>query len=85
MADMRTAILRAAQAADRLHKEFDTKTYTDGEEGRINVFGMMAQRDLPVMFRPLDKLLGAYLDEGPTRAYHHHAAATPRPAVHGRT
>ncbi len=64
MADMRTAILRAAQAADRLHKEFDTKTYTDGEEGRINVFDMMAQRDLPVMFRPLDKLLGAYLDEG---------------------
>ena len=64
MADMRTAILRAAQAADRLHKEFDTKTYTDGEEGRINVFGMMADRDLPVMFRPLDKLLGAYLNEG---------------------
>jgi len=64
VADMRTAILRAAQAADRLHKEFDTKTYTDGEEGRINVFDMMAQRDLPVMFRPLDKLLGAYLDVG---------------------
>ncbi len=64
MADMRTAILRAAQAADRLHKEFDTKTYTDGEEGRIDVFGMMADRDLPVMFRPLDKLLGAYLNEG---------------------
>ena len=64
MADMRTAILRAAQAADRLHKEFGTKSYTDGEEGRINVFGMMADRDLPVMFRPLDKLLGAYLNEG---------------------
>jgi Zn-dependent peptidase ImmA (M78 family) len=61
---MRTAILRAAQAAERLHKEFDTKTYTDGEEGRIDVFGMMAKRDLPVMFRPLDKLLGAYLNEG---------------------
>ena len=57
---MRTAILRAAQAADRLHREFDTKTYTDGEEGRINVFDMMAQRDLPVMFRPLDKLLGIF-------------------------
>ena len=64
MADMRTAILRAAQAADRLHKEFDTKTYTDGEAGRINVFDMMATRDLPVVFRPLDKLLGAYLDLG---------------------
>ncbi len=64
MADMRTAILRAAQAADRLHKEFETKSYTDGDEGRIDVFGMMAKRDLPVMFRPLDKLLGAYLNEG---------------------
>ena len=56
MANMRTAILRAAQAADRLHKEFDTKTHTD-VEGRINVFGMMADLDLPVMFRPLEKLL----------------------------
>jgi len=64
VADTRTAILRAAQAADRLHKEFDTKTYTDGAEGRINVFKMMAKRDLPVLFRPLDKLLGAYLVEG---------------------
>ncbi len=64
MADVRTSILRAAQAADRLHKEFDTKTYTDGDEGRVNVFDMMAKRDLPVMFRPLDKLLGAYLKEG---------------------
>lgn len=63
MADIRAAILRAVQAADRLHKEFGTKTYTDGKEGRINVFGMMAGRDLPVMFRPLDKLLGAYLNE----------------------
>jgi Zn-dependent peptidase ImmA (M78 family) len=64
VADVRTAILRAAQAADRLHEEFGTAAATDGEEGRVDVFGMMARRELPVLFRPLDKLLGAYLNEG---------------------
>lgn len=32
-------------------------------EGRIDVFGMLVDRDIPVMFRPLRNLLGAYLDE----------------------
>lgn len=63
MADMRTPRMRAVQAADRLHAEFDTETYTDGAQGRIDVFGMLARRGLPVLFRPLDKLLGAYLNE----------------------
>jgi Zn-dependent peptidase ImmA (M78 family) len=64
MADLRAAILNAAQAADRLHLEYDTRARGDAGEGRIDVFGMLVQKDIPTMFRKLDKLLGAFLDEG---------------------
>lgn len=59
----RDAILTAVLEADRLHKEFDTKARAEGGEGRIDVFGMLANRDIPVMFRPLKGLLGAYIDD----------------------
>ncbi len=63
MAELRTAILNAAQAADRLHLEYDTRARADAGEGRIDVFGMLVQKDIPTMFQKLDKLLGAFLDE----------------------
>jgi len=63
MADLRAAILNAAQAADRLHLEYDTRDRAKAGEGRIDVFGMLVQQDIPTMFQKLDKLLGAYLDE----------------------
>ena len=62
MALVRDAILSAVSEADRLHKQFDTKARTDNGEGRINVFEMLVHRDVPVMFRPLKGLLGAFLD-----------------------
>src|SRR4051794_404705 len=64
MADLRAAILNAAQEADRLHLEYDTRARDDAGEGRIDVFGMLVQKDIPTMFQKLDKLLGAFLDEG---------------------
>ncbi len=63
MADLRAAILNAAQAADRLHLEYDTRSRAMSGEGRIDVFDMLVQKDIPTMFRKLDKLLGAFLDE----------------------
>ena len=63
MPDVRDAILSAVLEADRLHKRFDTKVRADRGEGRINVFEMLVDRDIPVMFRPLDGLLGAFLDK----------------------
>lgn len=63
MADLRAAILNAAQAADRLHQEYDTRTRADAGEGRIDVFEMLVHKDIPTMFQKLDKLLGAFLDE----------------------
>lgn len=58
----RDAILNAVLEADRLHKEFDTKARAERGEGRIDVFAMLLRRGIPVMFRPLKGLLGAYID-----------------------
>jgi len=63
MADLRTAILNAAQAADRLHLQYDTKARAEAGQGRIDVFDMLVQQGIPTMFQRLDKLLGAFLDE----------------------
>jgi Zn-dependent peptidase ImmA (M78 family) len=63
MADVRAAILNAVLEADRLHKEFDTKARADRGQGRIDVFEMLLNRHIPVMFQPLKGLLGAFLKE----------------------
>lgn len=62
MAGVRDAILSAVAEADRLHQRFDTKVRANSGEGRIDVFEMLVDRDIPVMFRPLNGLLGAFLD-----------------------
>lgn len=67
MADLRAAILNAAQAADRLHLEYGTRARADAGEGRIDVFDMLDKQDIPTMFQKLDKLLGAFLDEDGSR------------------
>lgn len=58
----RDAILSAVLEADRLHKQFDAKARAERGEGRIDVFAMLVRRDIPVMFKPLKGLLGAYVD-----------------------
>ena len=62
MAALRDAILSAVSEADRLHQQFDTKARADKGAGRIDVFEMLVDRDVPVIFRPLQGLLGAFLD-----------------------
>jgi Zn-dependent peptidase ImmA (M78 family) len=59
----RDDILNAVYEADRLHREFNSKTRVEAGEGRVDVFGMLVKRDVPVMFRPLKKLLGAFFDD----------------------
>ena len=59
----RDDILNAIYEADRLHKQHDTEARAKRGEGRIDVFGMLVNRDIPVMFRPLKNLLGAYIDD----------------------
>jgi Zn-dependent peptidase ImmA (M78 family) len=57
----RAALMQAILAADRLHKQFDTKAHTQKGDGRIDVFKMFVDLDIPMLFRPLNGLLGAYL------------------------
>jgi Zn-dependent peptidase ImmA (M78 family) len=59
----RDDILGAVFEAERLHKEFDTKARVGAGEGRIDVFEMLVSRDIPVIFRPLETLLGAYIKD----------------------
>ena len=63
MARVRDAILSAVSEADRMHQKFKTKVRAETGEGRIDVFEMLVDRDIPVMFRPLSGLLGAFLDD----------------------
>ncbi|WP_420636608.1 ImmA/IrrE family metallo-endopeptidase [Candidatus Palauibacter sp.] len=58
----RKDILNAVYEAERLHKEFDSRARADAGEGRIDVFAMLVERDIPVMFQPLKNLLGAFVD-----------------------
>ena len=60
---LRDDILTAVYEANRLHKEHDTEARSKSGEGRIDVFGMLVGKDIPVMFRPLRNLLGAYIDD----------------------
>ncbi len=59
----RDEILQAIYEADRLHAKFDSKARAERGEGRVDVFRMLFDRDIPVMFRPLKNLLGAYIDD----------------------
>lgn len=60
---LRDDILNAVYEANRFHKDYDTEARAKGGEGRIDVFGMLVEKDIPVMFRPLRNLLGAYIDD----------------------
>ncbi|HWD41281.1 MAG TPA: ImmA/IrrE family metallo-endopeptidase [Fimbriimonas sp.] len=59
----RDEILKAVYEADRLHKEYDAESRAKQGEGRIDVFGMLVKREIPVIFRPLKNLLGAYIND----------------------
>lgn len=61
---LRDEILNAVYEAGRFHKHYDSEARAKSGEGRVNVFGMLADKDIPVMFRPLKNLLGAYIDLG---------------------
>jgi hypothetical protein len=56
----RDEILQAIYEADRLHAKYDSKAKAERGEGRVDVFRMLLDRNIFVMFRPLKKLLGAY-------------------------
>jgi Zn-dependent peptidase ImmA (M78 family) len=62
-AHVRAAVLNAVHAAARLHNEYDSEQLVDHGEGRIDIFEMLVEREIPLLFRPLEGLLGAFIND----------------------
>lgn len=60
---LRNDILNAVYVAAKFHKQYDSEARVKNGESRIDVFRMLSEQDIPVMFRPLRNLLGAYIDD----------------------
>lgn len=60
------AVRKGAQSAGRLLRQLGVKEQIEQSGGTINVFAAIAELDVPLLFRPLDGLLGAFLNF-PTR------------------
>ena len=56
------AVRRGAQSAGQLLRQLGIKEQIESSGGSINVFAAISELDLPLLFRPLDGLLGAYLN-----------------------
>ena len=62
MTSKRIAILRAKKEASKLHRKFSMRERIEVQGGRIDVFETIARCGVELLFKPLDGLLGAYLD-----------------------
>jgi Zn-dependent peptidase ImmA (M78 family) len=61
MADVRKAILTGTYEAARTHDVLHSRELWEHDGGRIDVFGAIDHFGLPLMFQPMEGLLGAYL------------------------
>lgn len=57
----RDVILEAVTAANREHQRVNSRHTVQSVGGGVDVFGTILSLDITLVFRPLDKLLGAYL------------------------
>ena len=63
MADARTAILRGKREAARLHRAFAMRERIEADGGRIDVFDTIVRSGVPLLFKPLDGLLGVFIND----------------------
>ena len=63
MKSIAVAIRRATLAAARLHRDLSLQTRAGEESGRIDVFDAIARLGVPLIFKPLEGLLGSYLSD----------------------
>jgi Zn-dependent peptidase ImmA (M78 family) len=61
--DYPSAVRAGTQAAARLHQRLPLKDQIEAGGGNVDVFGAIYGLDLPLLLRPLQGLLGAYLSE----------------------
>ena len=59
----RDSNLDAKQESTQLHNEFNMRTQIEKSGGRIDVFKTFVHTDSPLLFKPLDNLLGVYIDK----------------------
>ena len=62
MTDMRGAILKGRREAVRLHRQFQMRERIEQDGGRIDVFDTIIKCGVPLVFKPLDGLLGVFID-----------------------
>jgi Zn-dependent peptidase ImmA (M78 family) len=62
-ADYPGAVRAGTMAAARLHQRLDLRQQIDARGGNVDVFAAVQSLDLPLLLRPLQGLLGAYLSE----------------------
>ncbi len=53
----------AVHAAAQLHSQYESEQLSDRGEGRVDVFQMLVDREIPLLFRPLRGLLGAFIND----------------------
>ncbi len=62
-ADYPGAVRTGTMAAARLHQQLDRRQQIQARGGNVDVFAAVQILDLPLLLRPLQGLLGAYLSE----------------------
>lgn len=63
MTNVRDAILKGRRAAARLHRDFGMRDRIVSGGGRIDVFGTIVDASIPLVFKPLDGLLGVFIND----------------------
>lgn len=63
VSDYAKAVRHGTAAASRLHRDYDTRAHLAANQGSVNVFGLILELNVPLLVRPLDGLLGAYLSD----------------------
>ena len=61
MQSRRGAILEGTRAAAKIHRKFDLRHQIEKRSGSIDVFGTIVKKKIPLVFRPLEGLLGAFV------------------------
>ena len=61
--DQRNAVLEGAARATEVHEELSLRSHLGDGRGPIDIFRVIMEMEIDFLFRPLDKLLGAFLPE----------------------
>lgn len=56
------AVRHGAAEAARLHRIMNVRARLESESGAVNVFGLIHELNIPLLLRPLEGLLGAYIN-----------------------